>query len=149
MKIVTVYTDGACSGNPGPGGWAAVLIYGDNQKQISGGEKSTTNNRMEMTAALMALRALKQPCEVHLHSDSAYLVDAHNLHWLDIWQRNNWKRGKNKSEDVLNVDIWKALIEEEKRHKVIWHKVTGHAGVPENELCDKLAVAEAARFKSL
>ena len=147
MKTVTIYTDGACSGNPGPGGWGAVLIYAGHKKQLSGGENKTTNIRMEMTAALMALRALTQPCEVHIHSDSAYLVNAHTQHWLDSWIRHNWKRGKNHNEEVLNADLWQALIDEEQRHKVIWHKVEGHAGLPENELCDKLAVAAAAHYK--
>ena len=146
MKQVTIYTDGACSGNPGPGGWAAVLIYGKNHKHISGGEQYTTNNRMEIKAALKALQALNQSCEVDLYSDSAYLVNAHKMGWLDTWQANGWVRGKEK-EPVLNIDLWQALLEEEKRHTIRWHKVSGHAGVEYNELCDKLAVEAAELYK--
>ena len=146
MKQVIIYTDGACSGNPGPGGWAAVLLYGKAVKQLSGGEKLTTNNRMEITAALKALEALKEPCEAHIYSDSAYLVNAHLQGWLDKWQRANWTRGKEK-EPVLNIDLWQALLIQEKRHRVYWHKVSGHAGLDYNELCDKLAVEAAQAFR--
>ncbi len=146
MKTVTIYTDGACSGNPGPGGWAAVLIYGNVRKHLSGGEAETTNNRMELRGALEGLKALKQPCTVHIYSDSAYLVDAHTKGWLEKCQSANWTRNKGK-DPVLNVDLWRALIEQEKRHTVFWHKVKGHAGVYENELCDRLAVEAAEIYK--
>lgn len=149
MKHITVYTDGACSGNPGPGGWGAVLIYEAHRMEISGGEADTTNNRMEITAAIKALEALKQPCEVDIFSDSAYLINAHNQHWLKSWQNNGWMRKKNgKPEPVLNRDLWEKLAELEKIHVVSWNKVSGHAGVKENERCDVLATAAAARVKS-
>ena len=147
MKKVTIYTDGACSGNPGPGGWAAVLVYGENHKHISGGEKYTTNNRMELKAAIKALQALNQPCEVDLYSDSAYLVNAHQMGWLKKWNSSGWVRGKEK-EPVQNIDLWQALLEQENRHTVHWHKVSGHAGVEYNELCDKLAVEAAEIYKT-
>ena len=146
MKKVIIYTDGACSGNPGPGGWAAILKYGEHSRHLSGGERQTTNNRMEMTAAIKGLEALKERCEVELYSDSAYLIDAHVKRWLDKWQRENWTREKGK-EPVLNADLWQRLLELEKRHSVSWHKVKGHAGVFENELCDKLAVEAAELYK--
>ena len=146
MKKITIYTDGACSGNPGPGGWAAILKYGKYTKHISGGEKDTTNNRMEIMAAIRGLQALKQPCDVDLYSDSAYLVNAHNQGWLEKWQKADWTRGK-KKEAVLNVDLWLELLEQEKIHSVKWHKVAGHAGVEENELCDRLAVEASEMYK--
>ena len=147
MKHVTIYTDGACSGNPGPGGWAAILIYGKNTKHISGGERYTTNNRMEIKAALKALQLLNQPCEVSVYSDSAYLVNAHKLGWLDKWQSSDWMHGSPK-EPVQNIDLWKALLDEEKRHQITWHKVSGHSGDKYNEICDKLAVEAAELYKS-
>ena len=170
MKHVIIYTDGACSGNPGPGGWGALLIYGESRKTLGGGEKQTTNNRMEITAAIKALEALKEPCAVDLYSDSAYLVDAHEKHWLDAWQKNNWKRkhtgaltsnenakgteAKSEATDtvsgkqVLNVDLWQRLLELENKHVVRWHKVAGHAGVAENEICDQIAVEQTRLFKN-
>lgn len=149
MKHITVYTDGACSGNPGPGGWGAVLIYEAHRMEISGGEANTTNNRMEIMAAIKALEALKQPCEVDIYSDSAYLINAHNQYWLRAWQKNGWTHKVNgKSELVLNRDLWERLSQLENIHKVTWNKVTGHAGVKENERCDELATAAAARVKS-
>ncbi len=147
MKQVTIYTDGACSGNPGPGVCAAILIYGKNVKHLSGGERYTTNNRMEMKAALKGLQALKEPCQVDLYSDSAYLINAHRQGWLDKWQKTNWTHGRNK-EPVLNADLWQELLKEEARHVITWHKVSGHAGVEYNELCDKLAVEAAEIYKN-
>jgi ribonuclease HI len=144
-KTVYLYTDGACSGNPGPGGWGAVLKYGSAQKELSGGEPSTTNNRMELTAAIRGLQALREPCHVVLTSDSRYLVDAVTKGWLDSWQRKGWKRGKN--EPVLNVDLWQELLPLLDLHEVELVWVKGHAGHPENELCDRMAVAEWEKFK--
>ena len=144
-KTVLLYTDGACSGNPGPGGWGAVLVYGSARKELSGGEPSTTNNRMELTAAIRGLQALREPCHVVLTSDSRYLVDAVEKGWLDSWQRRGWKRGKN--EPVLNVDLWQELLPLLRLHEVELVWVKGHAGHPENERCDRLAVAEWEKFK--
>jgi len=137
MKEVTIYTDGACSGNPGPGGWAAVLIYGDNKKEISGGENRTTNQRMEMYAALEGLKALKEPCRVKVYSDSAYLVNAFRRNWLQKWQRNGWLTVQKRP--VENQDLWRALLKECGRHRVTWHKVTGHSDNRLNNRCDQLA----------
>ena len=136
-KKVTIYTDGACSGNPGPGGWGVVLLYGRQQKELSGADAATTNQRMELTAALQALQALKEPCEVVLFSDSAYLINAFNQHWLDNWQRNGWRNAK--KQPVENQDLWKALLAANKKHQVSWQKVKGHAGDKYNERCDELA----------
>ena len=144
-KTVLLYTDGACSGNPGPGGWGAVLVYGSARKELSGGEPSTTNNRMELTAAIRGLQALREPCRVILTSDSRYLVDAVEKGWLDSWQRRGWKRGGN--EPVLNVDLWQELLPLLRLHEVELVWVKGHAGHPENERCDRLAVAEWEKFK--
>lgn len=136
-KNVIIYTDGACSGNPGPGGWGAVLLHGENQKEISGAEPETTNQRMELSAAVRALQALNQPCEISLYSDSAYLVNAFNQHWLDNWQKNGWKNAK--KQPVGNQDLWKELLAAAANHKVTWCKVKGHAGDKYNEICDELA----------
>lgn len=143
-KTVTIYTDGACSGNPGPGGWGAVLTYTDAagrtvEKELCGAEPETTNNRMELTAAAEALEALGEPCAVALHSDSAYLVNAFNDRWLDGWQRRGWRKAD--KSPVLNRDLWERLLLQAKRHDVRWIKVKGHAGVPMNERVDGLAVA--------
>lgn len=143
MKKVTIYTDGACSGNPGIGGWAAVLSYKGKTLDISGFDKETTNNRMEMLAVIQALRALKEPCECEIFSDSQYVVDAINKNWLISWQMNNW-RTASKSE-VKNVDLWKDLLTEMAKHKVTFVKVKGHADVELNEKCDKLAKAAIER----
>ena len=137
MKKITIYTDGACSGNPGPGGWAAVLIYKENSRELSGAESDTTNNRMELTAAKCALMALKEPCKVELYSDSAYLCRAFNEHWIDSWQRNGWNTSAKKP--VENIDLWKALIELAERHDVTFIKVKGHSDNELNNRCDKLA----------
>ena len=130
-KTVVIYTDGACSGNPGPGGWAAVLVYGMSKKEISGYEKQTTNNRMELTGAIQALAALKEPCIVHLHSDSAYLVNAIQQHWLENWIRRGWKKAD--KSPVENADLWKELHALLQMHQVEFIKVAGHADVELNE----------------
>lgn len=139
MKEVNIYADGACSGNPGPGGWGAVLIYGENKKELSGGEALTTNQRMEITAAIAALRILKQPCRVHLYSDSAYLVNAFRQGWLSRWQQNGWQTAK--KEPVENKDLWLQLIQLTDRHQVEWHKVKGHSDNALNNRADELARA--------
>ena len=137
MKELTIYTDGACSGNPGPGGWGAVLLYRDMRREMSGYEPITTNNRMELTAAIEAMRALKEPCKVTLYSDSAYLVNAFLQRWLVSWQKNNWLKSDKKP--VENQDLWKILLELTKTHDVTFVKVKGHASSAENNRCDQLA----------
>ena len=138
-KHVDVYTDGACSGNPGNGGWGAVLIYGEHQKQISGGEHNTTNNQMELLACIKALEMLKEPCEVDLYSDSAYVVNTFLEGWLEEWKQMGWRtKGK---KDVKNIDLWKRLDELCTLHNVTFHKVKGHADNEYNNICDRLAVA--------
>lgn len=147
MKKVIIYTDGACSGNPGIGGWAAVLVYNGAKKEISGYDKSTTNNRMELFAVIQALRALNQSCDVDICTDSQYVADAFNKDWLNQWQQNNW-RTASKSE-VKNVDLWKALLYEVNKHKVNFVKVEGHANVELNERCDTLAKDEIVRYQQI
>lgn len=137
-KEVIIYTDGACSGNPGPGGWAAILMYGEHVKEISGGHPMTTNNRMELTAAVEALRRLKRPCRVTVYSDSAYLVNAFEQGWLEKWQRNGWLNSR--KEPVENRDLWEALLELTRRHEVRFRKVKGHHDNVWNNRCDALAV---------
>ncbi len=137
MKQVIIYTDGACSKNPGPGGWAAVLQYKGVQKEVSGFEPDTTNNRMELTAAVKALEALKEPCEVILHTDSAYIHNAFEQHWIDRWQRNGWRTAS--KNPVENMDLWNELLSAAQSHRVTWKKVKGHADDESNNLCDKLA----------
>jgi ribonuclease HI len=139
---VTIYTDGACSGNPGPGGWGAILIYGEARKELSGFEPMTTNNRMEILAAIEALRALKAPCRVRLYSDSAYLVNAFRQNWLQNWQRNGWVNSK--KDPVENQDLWRELLAVARPHQVEWIKVKGHADNPYNNRCDELARAAIA-----
>ena len=137
MEEVTIYTDGACSGNPGPGGWGAILMYKDNKREISGGKKDTTNNVMELTAVIEALKLLKYPCKVNVYSDSAYVVNAFLQHWINGWQRNNWKTSDKK--DVKNKELWQELIELTKVHDVTFFKVKGHADNEYNNRCDELA----------
>ena len=137
MKNITIYTDGACSGNPGPGGWAAVLIYGEHKKEISGAEKETTNNRMELTAAIMALEALKERCAVTVHTDSAYLCNAFEKKWIMGWQKNGWQTSAKKP--VENQDLWKRILVLTNEHQVEWKKVKGHSDDEYNERCDALA----------
>ena len=140
MKTVTIYTDGACSGNPGPGGWGAILEWNGVEKEISGGEASTTNNRMEITAVLRALALLKEPCVVELYSDSKYVIDALEKGWVYGWKKRGWVKSDKKP--ALNVDLWEQLLPLLERHKVTFHWVKGHAGHPENERCDQLAVMQ-------
>ncbi|MBE6739916.1 MAG: ribonuclease HI [Ruminococcaceae bacterium] len=139
MKTVEIFTDGACSGNPGPGGWGAILRYGGKEKELSGGETETTNNRMELTAAIMALRALKEPCKVILTTDSKYLSDGIGLGWAESWKKNGWRKADKKP--ALNVDLWEEILELFKKHDVTINWVKGHNGHSENERCDALAVA--------
>lgn len=145
LRRVELFTDGACSGNPGPGGWGAILRFEGREKELSGGERDTTNNRMELTAAIVGLETLKEPCRVTITSDSKYLVDAVEKGWLYGWQKKGWRRGKN--EPVLNVDLWQRLLPQLGRHKVEFNWVRGHAGHPENERCDSLAVKEIANYR--
>ena len=144
MKQVNLYTDGACKGNPGPGGYGAILVYGGAEKEFSGGEARTTNNRMELLGAITGLEALKEPCEVVLTSDSKYLVDAVNKNWAAGWRAKGWKKADGKP--ALNVDLWERLLALLDTHKVKFIWVKGHAGHPYNERCDRLAVAEAEKF---
>jgi ribonuclease HI len=139
VKRVVIHTDGACSGNPGPGGWAAILVWNGTEKEISGGEPETTNNRMELTAAIEALRRLKEPCEALVRSDSAYLVKAFNEGWIRTWQAEGWREGKRN--EVKNADLWRTLIELAGRHSIRWELVKGHSDDEWNERCDRLAVA--------
>jgi ribonuclease HI len=141
---VTIYTDGACSGNPGPGGWGALMRFGEHERELCGGAAQTTNNRMELTAAIEALNALKRPCTVDLHTDSTYVRDGITK-WLHNWKRNSWKTSDKKP--VKNAELWQALDEARKRHDVVWHWVKGHAGHDDNERADELARQGMAPFK--
>jgi ribonuclease HI len=143
--VVEIFTDGACSGNPGPGGWAAILVARGVEKTISGSAAATTNNRMEMTAALEALKRLKRPCVVKLYSDSAYLVSAFTKGWIENWQRNGWLNAA--KDPVSNPDLWQELLQAAKAHQVTWIKVRGHADHEYNNRCDKLAVAEIKKIR--
>ena len=145
MKTVTIYTDGACSGNPGPGGWGAILVYGEKEKTLSGGEASTTNNRMELTGVITALEALKEPCVVELWSDSKYVVDGLSLGWAESWRANGWKKKDKKP--ALNPDLWERLLQLTETHTVHCHWVKGHAENEYNERCDRMAVAEWQKFR--
>ncbi len=144
MKEVTIYTDGACSGNPGPGGWGAILVYMGREKELSGGEANTTNNRMELTGAIMALKALKEPCKVALYTDSQYISNAINQHWMESWKKRGWKR---KDGEVKNPELWQELDSLMHYHTVTVHWVKGHAENPYNNRCDALAVAETKKRK--
>ena len=146
MKHVDIYTDGACSGNPGPGGWGAILVYGSFEKELSGGESRTTNNRMELTAVIEALTALKEPCEVTLTTDSKYVSDAVTLGWARGWMARGWK--KSGGEPALNPDLWEKLLALLDRHKVYFVWVKGHNGHPYNERCDALAVKQTELHRS-
>ena len=140
ISEVTIYTDGACSGNPGPGGWAAILMAGGVKKELAGGEADTTNNRMELMAVIEGLRALKRPCKVDIYSDSAYVVNAFEQNWLQKWTMNGWKNSA--KAEVANNDLWKELLSLTTMHNVTFHKVKGHADNEFNNRCDELAVAE-------
>jgi ribonuclease HI len=144
MKKVDIYTDGACSYNPGPGGWGAILIYKGTKKEFSGAEENTTNNKMELQAVIEALKALKEPCKVFLHSDSAYIVNAFENDWISTWQKNNWKTSNNKP--VKNVEQWQQLLALCKTHDVTFVKVKGHADDQLNNRCDELARAEVEKL---
>lgn len=144
-KQIEAFTDGACSGNPGAGGWGAILRFGDHEKELSGGEPMTTNNRMELTAVIMALSALKEPCEVLLITDSKYVVDSVEKGWVYGWQKKNWMRTP--GEPAKNADLWKTLLPLLRTHLVKFHWVKGHAGHPENERCDALAVGAIAKIR--
>jgi ribonuclease HI len=141
---VIVYTDGACSGNPGPGGWGAVLIWNNKRKELSGGASNTTNNRMEMQAVIEALKALKKPCTVKIHSDSALIINAFRQNWINNWQKRGWRKSNKKP--VENRDLWEMMIQSMQPHDVHWVKVKGHAGVELNERADQLAVEASKQF---
>ena len=145
MKTVTLYTDGACSGNPGPGGWAAILLYQGHEKTLSGGEPETTNNRMELTAVIQGLAALNQPCVVELYSDSKYVIDALEKGWAAGWRKRGWKKSDKKP--ALNPDLWEQLLDLAEYHTLRCHWVKGHAENPYNNRCDQLAVAEWKRLQ--
>ena len=144
MKQVTIYTDGACSGNPGPGGWGAVLLYGEHSRELSGGEAHTTNNRMELTAVIEALSFLKEPCVVELWSDSRYVIDAHSKGWARSWKARGWKKADKKP--ALNPELWERLLTLTQMHTMHYHWVKGHAENQYNNRCDALAVAESRKF---
>lgn len=146
MKEVQLYTDGACRGNPGRGGWGAILVYGKYEKALSGGESMTTNNRMELTAAIEGLKALKEPCAVDLYSDSKYLTDAFLKGWVQSWEAHGWKHGR---EAVKNPDLWAELLTLTETHTVTFHWVKGHDGHDYNERCDALATAFADSFPQI
>ena len=145
MKSVQIYTDGACKGNPGPGGWGAVLVYGERERELSGGEAHTTNNRMELTAAIRALEALREPCEVTLTTDSRYLCDGLEKKWALGWKKRGWVKSDKKP--ALNPDLWEQLLSLCDTHAVRCHWVKGHAENPYNNRCDELAVAESKKFR--
>lgn len=144
ISDVVIYTDGACSGNPGPGGWAAILMAGGAKKELSGGEANTTNNRMELMGVISGLKALTRPCNVEVHSDSAYVVNAFSQNWIGKWASNGWKNSA--KADVANTDLWKDLLELTKIHNVTFVKVKGHADNEYNNRCDELAVMESKKF---
>ena len=144
MKTVNVYTDGACRGNPGKGGWGAILEYNGKRREMSGGERETTNNRMELTAVIEALSALKEPCEVNLFSDSKYVIDGLSKGWAASWKRNGWK--KSDKSPALNPELWDRLLTLTEYHKLNYNWIKGHDGHPENERCDTLATTEADKF---
>ena len=145
MKKVEIYTDGACSGNPGPGGWGAVLVYAGHEKELSGGERETTNNRMELTAVIEALSALREPCEVTLTSDSKYVIDALVLGWAEGWRARGWRKAD--KSPALNADLWARLLDLVRIHRMTYVWVKGHAGHPYNERCDRLAVGFYERLR--
>ena len=144
MKTVNVYTDGACRGNPGKGGWGAILEYNGRRREMCGGERETTNNRMELTAVIEALSALKEPCEVNLYSDSKYVIDGLSKGWAASWKKNGWK--KSDKSPALNPELWDKLLALTEYHKLNYNWIKGHDGHPENERCDTLATTEADKF---
>ena len=144
MRTVTIYTDGACSGNPGPGGWGAILSYKGTEKELSGGAARTTNNRMELTAVIEALRLLKEPCVVELYSDSKYVIDSLQKGWARGWRARGWKKAD--KSPALNPDLWAPLLAESEKHEITYHWLKGHAGHPENERCDRMAVEQSKKY---
>ena len=144
MKTVTIYTDGACSGNPGPGGWGAILMYGAHKRELSGGEADTTNNRMELTAVIRALSLLKETCIVELWSDSKYVIDGLSKGWAKGWKAKGWVKSDKKP--ALNPDLWAPLLAESEKHEITYHWLKGHAGHPENERCDRMAVEQSKKY---
>ena len=144
MKNIVLYTDGACSGNPGVGGWGLILEYNGIEKEMSGASELTTNNIMELTAVIQGLKALKEPCNVDVYSDSAYVVNAFLEDWITSWQLNGWKNANKKP--VKNVELWQELLDLCQKHKVVWHKVKGHSDNEKNNRCDKLATGEIAKY---
>lgn len=144
MKQIEIFTDGACSGNPGPGGWGAVLRYKQHEKELSGGEAETTNNRMELTALIAALEQLKEPCEITLCSDSKYVIDGLEKGWAKGWRARGWEKAD--KSPALNPDLWEKLLNLTEDHVIHYKWIKGHAGHPENERCDRLAVAESKKF---
>lgn len=147
MKEVDIYTDGACSGNPGPGGWGAILRYKGKEKEISGGERETTNNRMELTGVIEALKLLKEPCSVTLRTDSKYVADGLGKGWAAGWKRNGWRKSDKKP--ALNSDLWDELLNLNDKHKITIQWIKGHAAHPENERCDSLAVEQSKKFAAI
>ncbi len=145
MKKIEMFTDGACSGNPGPGGWGTILRYNGVEKELSGGASDTTNNRMELTAVIEGLKALKEPCEVIICTDSKYVSDAVTLGWAKSWKAHGWRKADKKP--ALNAEMWDELLGLLDKHKVTFNWIKGHAGHPENERCDALAVAQSQRYK--
>lgn len=145
LKHVDIFTDGACSGNPGAGGWGTILRYNGHEKELSGGEKLTTNNRMELLAVIMGLKALKEPCQVTITTDSRYICDAVTKGWAENWKKRNWI--KSDKSQAKNPDLWEELLELIKKHKVTFQWVQGHNGHPENERCDRLAVEQSKKFR--
>ena len=145
MKTVTLYTDGACSGNPGPGGWGAILEYKGHEAELSGGEENTTNNRMELTAVIQGLKALKEPCVVELYSDSKYVIDALEKGWAVGWQKRGWIKSDKKP--ALNPDLWETLLDLSRVHTLHYHWIKGHADNPKNNRCDELAVMQWKKIK--
>lgn len=144
MKKIEIFTDGACSGNPGPGGWGAVLRYNQHEKELSGGEAETTNNRMELTAFIRALECLKEPCEITLCSDSRYVIDGLEKGWAKGWRARGWK--KSDKSPALNPDLWARLLDLAEQHQIHYIWIKGHAGHPENERCDRLAVEQSKKY---
>ena len=145
MKTVTLYTDGACSGNPGPGGWGAILSYNGVEKELSGGDANTTNNRMELLAVISGLEALKEPCRVELYSDSKYVIDGLSKGWAASWRKNGWRKADKKP--ALNPDLWEKLLNLVEKHELSYYWVKGHADNPYNNRCDQLAVTESQKYK--
>ena len=145
MKKVIIYTDGACSGNPGEGGWGAILKYGENEKIISGFDKNTTNNKMELVAAIEAIKSIKEPCEIELFSDSAYLINGFLKQWVKKWKLNGWKNSS--KDEVKNIDLWKELDKYNSMHHISWVKVKGHSDNVHNNRCDRLATDEIKKHR--